>query len=127
MEESMLLAKVFAIYLTGAGLAAAMNIKNLKLTVASFFKNSGLSMFAGAALLLLGSYLVVIHNVWVADWRLIITLLAWLILLKGLVLLLNPAWAEKVSKDLLKQSWLGLAVLVEIVLGLYLAYVSWLM
>ena len=34
--------------------------------------------------------MVLVHNVWVADWRIVITLLAWLTLIKGIVRLNLP-------------------------------------
>jgi hypothetical protein len=45
---------------------------------------------AGFLALLGGMALVFAHNVWVFDWRLLITLIGWSLLLKGAVILAAP-------------------------------------
>jgi hypothetical protein len=44
----------------------------------------------GITTLIIGLMMIVVHNVWTLDWRLVITILGWLTLLKGLDLLLLP-------------------------------------
>jgi hypothetical protein len=39
----------------------------------------------GYITLLMGLVTVVLHNIWVADWRIVITLLGWFTLIKGIM------------------------------------------
>jgi len=51
--------------------------------------------------IILGLLSVIAHNVWVADWRLIITLFGWFTLIKGITQFAFPGfainWMEKVD------------------------------
>ncbi|MEK7138833.1 MAG: hypothetical protein AAB799_01495, partial [Patescibacteria group bacterium] len=46
-------------------------------------KNPLFTYVSGFVFLILGVLLVVSHSVWTPDWRLVITILGWLVLLKG--------------------------------------------
>ena len=45
---------------------------------------------------ILGLLIVISHNIWVQDWRIIITMLGWFVLISGLVRLIYPNTARQV-------------------------------
>ena len=66
-----------------------------------------------------GLAIVLVHNVWVADWRVIITLLGWLLLVRGAVRILIPDQVKPFGKKLLNDANAVIGSLgVTIVLGL---------
>ncbi len=120
MELSIFLAKVLGLYLVIVPLAVLVNRKRLPRLVEEFSTNIGLNILASIFALVLVLLLVVSHNVWTADWRVIITILGWLTLAKGVVRLLFLEQVQKLARISLKLWFLVLFVLV----GLYLSYVG---
>jgi uncharacterized protein YjeT (DUF2065 family) len=75
-------------------------------------------------ILVIGLTVVALHNVWVADWPVVITLFGWIMVLKSMLFLLAPqlmtvfvAWA-KASLAL----WIRVAGLLLATLGAILVY-----
>jgi uncharacterized protein YjeT (DUF2065 family) len=75
-------------------------------------------------ILVLGLTVVTLHNVWVADWPVVITVFGWIMVLKSMIYLLAPqvmtvfvAWAEA-SLAL----WIRVGGLLLAVLGAVLVY-----
>ncbi len=55
---------------------------------------------SGFITITLGYFLVTFHNSWSAEWGLIITILGWVALLKGVVILLLPKTFIKIAKSM---------------------------
>ena len=123
MELSIFLAKVLGLYLVIVPLAVLVNRKHLPRLVEEFSTNVGLNILASIFALVLGLLLVVSHNVWTADWRVLVTILGWLTLAKGVVRLLFLEQMQKLSALSLKPWWAVVLVLFVLV-GLYLSYVG---
>jgi len=49
----------------------------------------------GYSTLLIGLVTVILHNVWVADWRIVITILGWFTLIKGIMKITFPEIIHK--------------------------------
>lgn len=56
-----------------------------------FIGNRAVIFLTGILALLAGVAIVNAHNHWVPDWRLIITIIGWLLVLRGIMLLVFPA------------------------------------
>ncbi len=93
--------------------------------VSEIKNNQPLLLFGGAFNLLLGLFLISGHNMWVKDWPVIITIIAWAMILKGVCLLLFPDSSQKMAAAMASGSQYTLSGLVMLVLGGYLCYVSW--
>ena len=90
METTLFLAKVFGLYLLVMGLLMPLRRKDLSAMIEALADNRPLVFLVGVLVLILGLVLVVSHNVWIAGWPLVITVLAWLVLIKALAYLLLP-------------------------------------
>jgi hypothetical protein len=70
-----------------------------------------------------GLAIVLTHNVWAANWRVLITLLGWLMLIRGAVRILAPeAIMGFATKVLRKKQIMPVAAAVTGVLGLVFCY-----
>jgi hypothetical protein len=56
-----------------------------------FIGSRALIFITGVLALLAGLAVVNAHNLWVLDWRLIVTILGWLLILRGIMNLVFPA------------------------------------
>ena len=59
-----------------------------------------LIFLAGGILLVSGLAIVQVHNLWVSDWRVIITLLGWLCVLGGLIRIFSPEFARSIVDEI---------------------------
>ena len=84
MELSVFLAKVLGLYLVIVAPAALLNRRHFPRLIKEFSDSLAMVVLSGFVALVLGLLLVVSHNVWTTDWRVIITLLGWLTLIKVL-------------------------------------------
>ena len=99
-----------------------INRKHLEKLRQSFLENLALTWICGVITLILGLLVVVEHNIWSRDWRIIITLIGWVTLAKGLFLLVFPLKMFQVgSRTFRTMSLIGPFVL--FLLGTYLSYV----
>jgi uncharacterized protein YjeT (DUF2065 family) len=76
----------------------------------------------GLIALILGALLVAGHNLWVADWRVSITLMGWLTLLKGVLRLLFPEWSKSMTESMMSDRSVKPWGVASILIGLFFAY-----
>jgi len=123
MQTSIFLAKLMGPILALAGLAMLINRKELEALAQEFLRSRALFFVLGLVDLGVGLAIVLTHNVWVADWRIIITLLGWFLLVRGAVRVLIPDQIKPFGVKLLKNTNVVTgSVAVTLVLGLVLSY-----
>jgi len=64
------------------------------------------------------------HNIWVASWPLLITLIGWLTLLKGIIGLFFPERYVKMSMDLMEKTGYKIWTWIWLLIGLYLVWMG---
>jgi len=84
------LAKVFGVMYVVVGLGMLVNRAYYRQLVGKFASNNMLAFYGGAAALVTGMFMILFHNTWTGGWEVIITLVGWLALIKGVLLLLAP-------------------------------------
>ena len=74
----------------------------------------------------LGLIVILGHNLWVSDWRTIVTLMGWLVTLKCVLYLLFPRWSSFIQKwsDTLVRRYIMVGGLVVTALGVFLTFIS---
>ena len=80
-------------------------------------------LLSGYLALIMGLVIVILHNVWVADWRVIITVVGWVSLGKGIMLIAFPRVAQKLI-SVLKSKFLFIQI-ATIAMGLIGAFLVW--
>jgi hypothetical protein len=123
MEISLFLAKVMGSYLLIVGLALLTRRRMFM----GFMKESSGHMYVvylfSFVAVIMGLLVVNSHNLWVADWRVLITIAGWLILIKGLILMFFPVYTQKLL--IWRQEQTVVLTLISIfilLMGAYLAY-----
>ena len=76
----------------------------------------------GYITLFMGLITVVLHNVWAFDWRIIITVLGWSTLIKGIIKIGFPEQIHKQAQRFKKNQWLSAAFM--ILLGVWLLWMG---
>ncbi len=121
MEISNFLAEVFGFSFVIVSLSLLINPKNLKKLFLSVEDDACL-FYAALTAFVAGIAIVLSHNIWVYDWRVVITILGWLSLVKGVLILLWPDLTKKLVNKFKEMEWISIALVVIVFLGLVLVY-----
>jgi len=98
MGNSIFLAQLLGPYLAIVGIGIFLNPKNCQQMVHEYTQSAALIYFGGILALFFGLLIILFHNVWVANWAVIITLLGWLGLVKGACLIIIPDKMKKFAE-----------------------------
>jgi hypothetical protein len=104
MQTSIFLAKLIGPIVLVAGIAMLVNRKELDAIAQELLRSRLLFFLLGLIDLSIGLAIVLTHNVWVADWRVVITLLGWLLIARGAVRILIPDQVKPLGERLLKNA-----------------------
>lgn len=63
---------------------------------------------------------ILLYNVWSAHWTVIVTLIGWLALVKGIVRLAAPKFAQKMIQSYDKSGTMTVMLVVLILVGIFL-------
>jgi hypothetical protein len=90
MGTSLFIAKIFGLLYLVVGAGLILNRKAFQQIMDDFCKNTALIFFGGMSSLAVGVVIVLTHNVWVAGWPVIITIIGWIAIIKGVWLIVLP-------------------------------------
>ncbi len=120
---SIFIAKLVGPLLLVAGLATAFNPGLLRQVGQEFLDSAALLFTAGIAALLLGLSVVATHNIWVAGWPVIITIIGWIAVVAGVVRILFPGTARAFGRKMLANTGLLRTIAgIDIILGAFLMF-----
>ena len=126
MENSILIAKLMGPVIAVAAIAMLKNPEDLVSMGQEFLKSRALIFVAGVLALLGGLAVVNFHNVWVADWPLLITLFGWAMVVAGVIRMALPDVVQSMGDAMLKQTqFVRLIALVWLVIGAGLTYAGY--
>jgi hypothetical protein len=124
MEASLFLAKLLGPILVVLGLAVLINRASYSQMAEELLKSRTSLYLSGVLALTAGIAILLVHNVWAWRWPVVITIVGWLMLIRGLGRLLLP---QQVSEFALRLLGRGPGVMivsgaVALVLGLILSW-----
>ena len=97
MQTSILLAQIIGPMLLVVGIGLLINLEHYRSLVAEFAASPFQLYLSGLMALLLGLLVVAFHNVWEWGWPVIITLLGWGSILKGIVRIAAPGFVKRMA------------------------------
>jgi hypothetical protein len=122
METSILLAKLMGPMLLVLGLFVAFNPAQMRRIGREFLDSDALIFLSGVITLPVGLAIVVTHNVWVADWPVVITLFGWIAIAAGIARIALPGPLKRIGETMLdKTSLTTIPGVLMAMLGGYLA------
>ncbi len=127
MSTSIFIARLLGPLFVVVGIAVPLKTQMFRAILREFNQSRALLYLAGVLGLVGGLAIVLTHNLWVRDWRLIITLIGWVTILRALVTIFQPQWivalAGKIGEN---RSWLVSAAVADLLIGLILSYFGYL-
>ena len=104
MQTSIFLAKLIGPVMIVIGLAVLLNQDGFRQLSQEFLASRALLFLSGLVLLPAGIAILIVHNIWRLDWRVLITIIGWLIVVSSAVRLLAPRFVAERGGVLLKES-----------------------
>ena len=127
MSTSLFLARLIGPVMLVVGLAVFANPRGFRDMAEEFMASRALMFLSGLLLLPAGLAIVLTHNFWTADWRVLITLLGWLIAIGGALRLFGPLFVVKAGHAMLNKPYFtSIAAAIWVVLGLLFCFFGYL-
>jgi len=79
--------------------------------IIKYTEDRTITVSTGYITFLLGLVTVILHNVWVLDWRVTITILGWITFFKGITKIVFPGHVNKQAQKFKKLQWLWGAII----------------
>ena len=102
MPISIFLAKLIGPVMIIVGLAVLINQDEFRKLSQEFIGSRALLFLSGLVMLPAGIAILIVHNVWRLDWRVIITIIGWLITISSAIRLLAPQFVTSRGGVMLK-------------------------
>jgi uncharacterized protein YjeT (DUF2065 family) len=105
------------------GLGMLLNPRFYERMLVKMIENEAVLFLAGLLVLVLGCFMVVYHNVWSGGWTVVITVVGWLALVKGLMMTVIPERSIKVYNALkFSGSQVAMYGVLVLILGIVFVY-----
>jgi len=118
--HSFLLAQLFGLYMVIMAIILLCRVRFYRSLVAGMSAQSGGLIISASFGLMLGLFLVLIHNFWVMEPRVVITVVAWFILIKSILWLSLPEQMLVMSQKLYSGVGYYIVVLFLAIVGIFL-------
>jgi hypothetical protein len=125
MDVSILLARLIGPLYLVVGVGLLLNQSYYRDMLRNLPAGGMLYYLSGAIALTFGVAVLLFHNLWVADWRVILTILGWLGVAKGILLLVFPRAAIRFTAWTARSSLLLASAIFALLLGNWFCYVGY--
>jgi len=122
MVISLMLAQIIGLYFILSSLVMLVCPAAYRQFADNIGDSPAASVLGATMALILGIIMIVFHTLIVWDWRLIITVIAWLTAIKGLVWMVSPNFPAGMAKRCLHGPLRYIISAVCLLLGCYLYY-----
>ncbi len=121
MVLSLFLAKLIGIYILIATADMLLRKEEFESALEDYASSQGILLLSGSISLLLGLAIILGHPIYKLNWQGLITLIGYLLVLRGIVRIAAPSFVQKKIITLFTQGyWIICGVL--LILGLFLTF-----
>lgn len=122
MELSILIARILSVVYLAAALGAILNTEHYRRLSDDMFSNAALTYLMGFTALIVGCLMVYYHNSWEKNWTVLITIVGWIAIIKGILIIAVPGFIRRYSELIFKGKGLAIFPYVAVLAGLLFAY-----
>jgi hypothetical protein len=105
MSNSVFIARLIGPVMLVIGLAVFANQRAFRELAEEFLASRALTFLSGMIIMPAGLAIVLTHNIWAADGRVMITLFGWANLIGGAIRLAAPAYVMQTGRAMLKRPY----------------------
>ena len=125
MELSIYIARTLGIVYLTVGIGLFLFRETYILAFRKILESPGYALLGGFMAIVGGMAMVTYHNLWVNDWRVVITIIGWIALIKGAFLLTMPNYLNIFKGILQVRKGKGLTIAI-VFMGLIFTYLGFL-
>ena len=103
MTTSIFLARLIGPFALALGLALVVHGAGFRVLANEFLASPALVFLSGIVTLPAGLAIVLTHNVWTPDWRVVITIVGWLAVVTGAIRMIVPQQAAAKARGVIAQ------------------------
>ncbi|SRR3989339_211278 len=119
MDITILVTKILGVYLVVSGLFLIVKGKTIPHLLKDFFNHPAIVYLTGIILIFLSSMYLIQYNIWDGSWKVIATIFAWIVMLKGLAYIFVPNMLNEMAIKKFKGAFSTYGV-IAIIVGVYL-------
>lgn len=123
MELSIFIARTLGVIYLTVGIGLFLFRETYILAFRKIMENPGYALLGGFIAIVGGMAMVSYHNLWVSDWRVLVTIVGWIALIKGILLLLIPPYTNLFKGLLQMQKGKGITI-TAILMGVIFTYLG---
>ncbi len=121
-----LFARVLGPFLVVVDITAVARTSDMRAVLSEFAANPLWAWVAGSFVLLGGLTIVALHQYWRGAAAIIVSLVGWLVVLRGVLLLAFPQTFVSIANSMTgTEAWWRVLCIAFALVGLYLTYVGW--
>lgn len=115
--------QVFSLMYIAVGIGILVSPRFYRKLIEDYVETSSSLYFGGLLALTVGYLLVAFHNTWTKDFSVIITIVGWISLIKGLLILIRPKIMIELTKAIMsKRKYLKIQAVIVIIIGLIFSF-----
>ena len=122
MDRSLFLARLMGPTFAAVALGMLINLSMYESMIAEALHTGMLFYLSGLLSLLAGLAIINLHNTWCADWRVIVTVLGWLMTIGGVIRIVAPQVAIAVGSTI--YSGRAATIVAALIVGMLGAFLS---
>lgn len=123
MDLSIFLSRTVGIYLVIVSVLLLTKTSQFYGIIASMAGDAPLMFVSGLFTLMIGIAMVVSHHIWVMNWRVSVTIISWIILLKAICILFCPLSMNALTLNFIRSTTYAYAAgSFDLALGLVFIY-----
>lgn len=127
MDTSILIAKFAGPVMLAASVSLLVNRDLVADVMDDVLESPALLYFAGVLALIAGLAIVNAHNIWTADWRVLITIIGWMAIIGGVMRMVFPKLVMEMGTQIVASRALVVVVaILNLLFGAFLTYMAYL-
>jgi uncharacterized membrane protein len=127
MTTSIFLARLIGPISLVGGIALFLNADAYKAMAREFLRSPALIYLSGLMTMAAGLAIVLNHNVWTADWRILVTILGWLATIGGAARIAVPDRVRSIGESMIdKPTLMNVGGAIWVAVGAMLTYFGYL-
>lgn len=122
MDISVVVAHILGIFLAVMGVSMFINSKGTVTVVEESLQSKSVLWMWGLLATMAGALILAFNNVWTSGLPLVVTIIGWLVLIKGAFILFVPGSAASFYRIFAKKSLVAFCGVIALIIGLVLLY-----
>jgi hypothetical protein len=126
MTASTFIARILGPVLVVIGLGLLLGGEAARVMATEFLRSPALIYLSGVITLAAGLAILNVHHVWTRDWRMLVTIFGWLLLVGGIFRLLATSWVQRAGESMIAhRTWPIASAIVVLALGAFLTVMGY--